>query len=751
MSSSSSDKTQFQSTEDIQQSQDLSLEARKPPSDVPGYTLKMFLGSGAYGEVWSGIDRKTGRKVAIKFYTRKTSTDFTMLSREVEKLVYLAADRYVVQLLDVGWDAQPPYYVMDYIENGSLEDDLKRRQTIPVDEAVELFEEIAIGLMHLHGKGILHCDLKPGNILLDQDKKPRLADFGQSRLSHEESPALGTLFFMAPEQADLKAIPDARWDVYALGALLYSMLTGSPPYRDPEAVVKLENHDGLDSRLKAYNRLIQTASKPVDHRNIVGVDKWLGDIVSRCISADPKNRFASIQSVLLALRQRKETMARRPLMMLGIIGPLILLSLMSSFAWWAYNDAVKNSDKITRNQASESNQWAAKFAARSVAESIGKYFDTIDSHLEDPELMDLFRRYYEDPEIEQLALEIADPSLNNDNSISDARESYRSQPVVQDFSRHVGRWLMDPKAQQAASWTVNDRYGNQISGVWNSVNRKNTVGLNWSYRSYFNSSRYDYVQLDSDNQIMLDEKGNQVFTVKPVGQRDHIDGPKVSAVFKSKATNTWKVAFSSPVTIDGRFEGIVVVTVELGNFISFENGAHQYAMLVNGATGANSGIVLEHPLIRLKQKNPGKMDEALSERRMNMDLLSDEQAVHVIKDPLGYNPLSPDAPLTWIAAFEEVQHSGPGDTDLFVVTMQHEDTILQPSHDLGKRMLQVGIMALLSFVGVALGLGFLVNRSLKQARRQISRFHTSSSESSSINEAQTILASDHTPQTNSEN
>ena len=98
---------------------------------------------------------------------------------------------------------------MDYIENGSLEALQREHGCFSASEVTELFTEVATGLLHAHGKGVLHCDLKPANILLDQDNKPRLADFGQSRLSSDQTPALGTLFYMAPEQANLKALPDA--------------------------------------------------------------------------------------------------------------------------------------------------------------------------------------------------------------------------------------------------------------------------------------------------------------------------------------------------------------------------------------------------------------------------------------------------------------------------------------------------------------------------------------------------------------
>ena len=88
-----SDKTQHQSTEGIQRSRDLSLEPQTPPAQIPGYKLREFLGSGAYGEVWSATNEKTGRKVAIKFYTRRSHGDIQLLASEVEKLVVLAADR----------------------------------------------------------------------------------------------------------------------------------------------------------------------------------------------------------------------------------------------------------------------------------------------------------------------------------------------------------------------------------------------------------------------------------------------------------------------------------------------------------------------------------------------------------------------------------------------------------------------------------------------------------------------------------
>ena len=102
-------------------------------------------------------------------------------------------------------------------------------------EALTIFRKVVETLAYVHAKGIRHCDLKPGNILMDARGRPRVADFGQAHLSDDASPSLGTFFYMAPEQADLtQQVADMQLDVHGLGALFYAMVTGEPPRKDPK-------------------------------------------------------------------------------------------------------------------------------------------------------------------------------------------------------------------------------------------------------------------------------------------------------------------------------------------------------------------------------------------------------------------------------------------------------------------------------------------------------------------------------------
>ncbi len=689
----------------------MSLKPTTAPGQVPGYIIRNFLGSGAFGEVWAGVDRRTGRNVAIKFYTRRSSLDLTLLSREVEKLAALSADRYVVQLLDVGWDADPPFYVMDYIDSGSLEDELAREPKISVEKAVDIFKECAVGLLHLHGKGILHCDLKPGNILLDQDHKPRLADFGQSRLSHEQSPSLGTLFYMAPEQANLQAVPDARWDVYALGALLFRMLTGAPPYRDSELVEKLESANGIDERLAAYRQSVASAPIPTSHRRIPGVDRMLADIVDRCIAVDPEKRFRSVHSVLLALRQREHSHARRPLMIIGLLGPFLLLAGMSIFGWSFYRHAVSQTNDAVMTKAAESNRWAAQLAARSAGEQIDSYFWAVERMSLDPEIEKGLKQLLENEEFTELRRKLSDPNRNTDPALDADRVAFINHPLRQELQAPLERKIKDPLSPSAASWFICDRWGNQLASVFITERTTGqTLGRNYSWRSYFNADVVDSV---------TDETKPRYVVVEDPDQRTHISRSHLSGVFQSQGTATWKIAFSTPIIIGGDFVGIVALTTNMGSFIEFDSSERQYAMMADSRLGRNRGVILEHPNLRaLSIANPSTK---LDQYRVNLDPL--EQGEVIFSDPL-----QPDDQKKWVVGISNVKRTSRDrddslesatDTGLTVIAAQDYDAVTEPVRSL-ERQLSWLALGTLGFILAVVGLlVFMLSRTFRQTRQRI--------------------------------
>ncbi len=120
------DPTEIQGGPERRRARDMSLQRGHPPTQVPGYEPEQFLGVGAMAKCGWPWSRIPGRRVAIKFYAHRGGLDWSLLSREVEKLAFLFADRYVVQLVGVGWNADPPYYIMEYLDKGSLADRIAR-------------------------------------------------------------------------------------------------------------------------------------------------------------------------------------------------------------------------------------------------------------------------------------------------------------------------------------------------------------------------------------------------------------------------------------------------------------------------------------------------------------------------------------------------------------------------------------------------------------------------------------------------
>ena len=736
------DPTEYQTAGGQSTSKKLSMEATTPPAEVPGYRLNQFLGAGAFGQVWVGRDLNTGRDVAVKFYLHRGGVNWSLISREVKNLVQMSADRYVVQVLEVGWDADPPYYVMELVRGGSLEDLLQSQRRLPVNDAVEMFRKICIGLNHCHAKGVLHCDLKPANILLGDENEPRLADFGQSRLSNDQTPALGTLFYMAPEQADLISTPDASWDVYAVGAIIYRSLTGSPPYRDDEIVQQLDTAGSLKKRLARYRQLIAASPRPEGHLRCKDVDRALSRIISKCLSVNPEARFANVQQILQELNRRDINRSRRPLMLLGIVGPLLVLLATCFFGARSINDARNGMEEALRLEAFGSNQLAAAFAARTLESEIERYFEVTQEEASRPELREQIKLALSDSEVAENLQRITDLGTPfATHQASEARDKFLDAPsrlALDDvLQQRLNQYtLPEPmwRRPRLATMFVTDAHGTILGVAYTqSVSREeNSAGKNFSYRTYFHGGHVD-----------LPKETTRIEDV------DALTTTHLSAAFPSTATRLWKVAISTPIYLSEESlqpDAMFVVTVNLGDFelLQSKQGANQIAVLVEARNGPAQGTILQHPLMDTRRQsgtqvegekyqiNPKLMKRLLEGGDVDyLDPLADAddgsdfdgqwiaamQPVAVPRDAPEISPAmtsaseatDPPLPPTDLPPGAVREATGKA-TDLLVLVQYRLKTVIEPVQEMRTALLWEGAAAIASILAVTLTLWFFVRR-----------------------------------------
>src|SRR5262245_40387294 len=220
----------------------------QPLPQVPGYEVEAVLGRGGMGVVFRAKHRRLNRLVALKMmlagaYAGPREQD--RFQREAEAVAGLRHPN-VVQIHDVGDVDGRPYFTMELVEGGSLARKLAGTPQ-PAQQAARLAATLAEAVQAAHACGIIHCDLKPGNVLLTADGTPKISDFGLARRLDGEAAltrtgtALGTPSYMAPERA--LGRPDAvgpAVDIYALGAILYELLTGRPPFRGETATETIQ-------------------------------------------------------------------------------------------------------------------------------------------------------------------------------------------------------------------------------------------------------------------------------------------------------------------------------------------------------------------------------------------------------------------------------------------------------------------------------------------------------------------------------
>lgn len=276
---------------------------------IPGYQLLEKIGQGSMGTVFKARQLSMNRTVAVKILQPRLAIKPDFLERFVRE-AHLAArlsHNNVVQAIDVGSAGRLHYFIMEYVEGVTVEEELKAGRIYEEREALEIIYQIAQALDHAHRRDLIHRDVKPANIILTPEGVAKLADLGMARETDDEKLSeaergltLGTPYYIAPEQIGGRLEADGRADVYSLGATLYHMVTGQPPF--PGNTVK--------EVLRAH---IHQPLTPPDHID-TSLSTGLGEMVEFMMAKDRADRYQTMEHVLIdlecLLRHEPPRMAR---------------------------------------------------------------------------------------------------------------------------------------------------------------------------------------------------------------------------------------------------------------------------------------------------------------------------------------------------------------------------------------------------------------------------------------------------------
>ena len=255
------------------------------------YRILRPIGAGGSSQVYLAQDTALGREVAVKVLDPQAAADATLrrlFVKEARALAQLSHPN-IVAVYDVGEVDGLPFIVMEHVPGASLKQRIERSGALTVADAVRLADGIATGLAFAHSRGIVHADLKPSNIMLDHNDRPKICDFGIARTPQEDadSPQLfATALYVAPERVEGRQATIAT-DVYGLGLIVYEMLVGKPPFTSGNAAVLLRDH-------------VVRPPVPPSHLR-PSIPKDVDAVVLKALAKDPALRFQKAPEVATAL------------------------------------------------------------------------------------------------------------------------------------------------------------------------------------------------------------------------------------------------------------------------------------------------------------------------------------------------------------------------------------------------------------------------------------------------------------------
>lgn len=243
------------------------------------YLLLERIDAGGAGEVWRARDERLGRDVALKILGVDADEAFRERFADEARRAAAVAHPNVVTVFDEGRDGEDSFMVMEFVRGKTLRDIISERGPLPAHEAARIVAQIAAALDAAHEAGVIHCDVKPANVIVDEHGTAKLTDFGIARAARgpREHELIGTARYIAPERVAGEA-PTERSDIYSLGLVAYELLAGRPAYAD------LETEDLLRQRLDGPPPTLRGAR--------VGVSDAVDRVVRRALARDPADRHS---------------------------------------------------------------------------------------------------------------------------------------------------------------------------------------------------------------------------------------------------------------------------------------------------------------------------------------------------------------------------------------------------------------------------------------------------------------------------
>lgn len=264
--------------------------------DIPGYAILEKLGKGSMGLVFKGKQLSVNRVVAIKILLDSLAKNKEFIQR-FEREAQIAAKlshNNIVNAIDAGEAGGRFFFVMEYVEGPTIKDFLDKHKVFEEKEAVRIAMAVAEALKHANQRGLIHRDVKPENVILTNDGGVKLADLGLARLTNDETwglaeagMAIGTPYYISPEQVRGQTDIDIRADIYSLGATLYHMVTGKVPYSGETPDDVMRKH--VDPRVELV---------PPDHLN-TRLSSGLGMVIETMLAKNRENRYSTPDDVIL--------------------------------------------------------------------------------------------------------------------------------------------------------------------------------------------------------------------------------------------------------------------------------------------------------------------------------------------------------------------------------------------------------------------------------------------------------------------